>query len=192
MQDHLAVIQAARTVPGFDLEVPAFCFTSLLPSAPKLLFNVESDDYGTISTRACGCRWQALGFPVHLSGIRSFRKLTGEGVTLVGSDMERILDTLLPSRFGGSPLDYQFVEEEDQQGFTRLVLRIAPHLAITSEADVTTCVLDALEQTGAAGALARSAWRQAGTVRIRRESPVMTTRGKLLPLDIGNRRGAGS
>jgi hypothetical protein len=187
MQDHLALVQAARRVPGFDLEVPAFCFTSLLPSAPKLLFNVESDDYGTISHRRCGCQWEHLGFPVHLTGIRSFRKLTGEGVTLVGSDMERILDTILPSRFGGSALDYQFVEEEDAQGFTRLVLRVAPHLVVTDEAAITECVLESLERTGAAGALARSAWRQAGTVRIRRETPTMTTRGKLLPLDIGAR-----
>lgn len=188
MQEHLALVQSPRCVPGFDLEVPAFCFTSLLPSAPKLLFNVESDDYGTISQRSCGCRWEQLGFPVHLTGIRSFRKLTGEGVTLVGSDMERILDTILPSRFGGSALDYQFVEEEDAQGFTRLVLRIAPHLLIADEAEVTDCVLEALSQTGAAGALARSAWSQAGTVRIRREAPNMTARGKLLPLDIGARR----
>ncbi len=188
MQEHLALVQAPRRVPGFDLEVPAFCFTSLLPSAPKLLFNVESDDYGTVSRRACGCRWEQLGFPVHLTGIRSFRKLTGEGVTLVGSDMEHILEAVLPSRFGGSALDYQFVEEEDAQGFTRLVLRVAPHLPVDDEGAVADCVLEALERTGAAGALARSAWRQAGTVRVRREAPAMTSRGKLLPLDIRGRR----
>ena len=190
MQEHLALVQAPRRVPGFDIHVPAFCFTSLLPSAPKLLFNVESDDYGTVSRRACGCKWEHLGFPVHLTGIRSFRKLTGEGVTLVGSDMEYILESVLPSRFGGSALDYQFVEEEDAAGFTRLVLRVAPHLAIHDDAAVAECVLQALDRSGEAGALARSAWRQAGTVRVRREAPNMTSRGKLLPLDIRGRRAA--
>ena len=81
MEDHLAMIQASRTVPGFSIEVPAFCYTSLLTSAPKLLLNVESDDYGTVDQRSCGCTWETLGFPTHLRDIRSFRKLTGEGVT---------------------------------------------------------------------------------------------------------------
>ena len=95
MQDHVAMIQAPRRVPGFAIEVPAFCFTSLLPTAPKMLLNVESDDYGTVDTQACGCRWKNSGFCSHRD-IRSFRKLTGEGMTLVGSDIERVLDEFLP------------------------------------------------------------------------------------------------
>lgn len=187
MQDHLAMIQASRSVPGFDIEVPAFCFTSLLTSAPKLLFNVESDDYGTVDTRPCGCEWEALGFPHHIREIRSFRKLTGEGVTLVGSDIERILDDLLPAQFGGSALDYQFAEEEDERGFTRLTLRVAPAIVLGDEAKAVEFVLRSLEQAGGAAAVAQSMWRQAGTLRIRREVPIMTRRGKLMPLDFGAR-----
>lgn len=182
MQDHLAMIQATRPVPGFGLEVPAFCFTTLLPSAPKLLLNVESDDYGTVDTTPCGCPWEGLGFPTHLRDIRSFRKMTGEGVTLVGSDMEHILDELLPSRYGGSALDYQFAEEEDAQGFTRLILRVAPSIALGDEAEVVALVLHALQATGAGGRGASATWQAAGTLRIRREAPLMTGRGKLLPL----------
>jgi hypothetical protein len=184
MQDHLAMIQAPREVPGFGIEVPAFCFTSLLPSAPKLLINVESDDYGTADRAPCGCAWERLGFPIHLRDIRSFRKLTGEGVTLVGSEMERILDELLPARYGGSALDYQFAEEEDQLGFTRLILRVSPAIALGDEAEATAFVLEAVDRVGAGGALARSTWRQAGTLRIRREAPMVTGRGKVLPLDM--------
>ena len=184
MRDALAMIQASRPVPGFALDVPAFCFTSLLSSAPKLLLNVESDDYGTVDARPCGCAWEALGFPEHLRDIRSFRKLTGEGVTLVGSDMERILDDLLPARFGGSALDYQFVEEEDVSGFTRLTLRVAPTIILGDEAEAMDFVLGALERSGAAGGLAQSSWRQAGTIRVRREAPMLTNRGKLMPLEM--------
>jgi len=187
MQDHLAMIQASRPVPGFALEVPAFCFTSLLDSAPKLLLNVESDDYGTVDTRPCGCTWETLGYPVHIRDIRSFRKLTGEGVTLVGSDMERILDDVLPKRFGGSALDYQFTEEEDEGGFTRLIVRVAPSIALGDEAEAIEFILRALEQSGGGAAVAQSTWRQAGTLRIRRETPTMTGRGKLMPLDIRKR-----
>ncbi|MBL0169940.1 MAG: hypothetical protein IPP90_04280 [Gemmatimonadaceae bacterium] len=182
MQDHLALVQASRPVPGFALEVPAFCFTTLLSTAPKFLLNVESDDYGTVDTTPCGCRWETLGFTTHIRDIRSFRKLTGEGITLVGSDMERILDDLLPARFGGSALDYQFAEEEDERGFTRLTLLIAPTVSIEDEAVAMEFVLQALEHAGAGGALATSIWRQAGTLRIRREAPTITGRGKLMPL----------
>lgn len=184
MQDHLAMIQASRTVPGFSIEVAAFCYTSLLASAPKLLLNVESDDYGTVDQRPCGCEWERLGFRTHLRDIRSFRKLTGEGVTLVGSDVERILDDVLPSRYGGSALDYQFAEEEDARGFTRLVLRVAPHVALPDESEVVEFVLGAFARAGGAASMAQATWRQAGTLRLSREQPTMTNRGKMLPLDL--------
>jgi hypothetical protein len=184
MEDHLAMIQASRTVPGFSIEVPAFCYTSLLASAPKLLLNVESDDYGIVDQRSCGCAWERLGFRTHLREIRSFRKLTGEGVTLVGSDMERLLDEVLPARYGGTALDYQFAEEEDAAGFTRLTLRVAPHVSLPDEGEVVEFVLRALDDAGGGAAVAQSIWRSAGTLRIRREQPAMTARGKLLPLDL--------
>ena len=187
MEDHLAMIQASRTVPGFSIEVPAFCFTSLLSSAPKLLLNVESDDYGTVDRRPCGCTWETLGFGRHIREIRSFRKLTGEGVTLVGSDMERVLDELLPARFGGTALDYQFVEEEDGRGFTRLTLRVAPQVTLPDESEVVDFVLRALDGAGGGASVAQSIWRQAGTIRLRRETPTMTARGKMLPLDLSAR-----
>ena len=41
--DHLALIQAPREVPGFELLVPSFHYTNLLPSSPKIMLNVESD-----------------------------------------------------------------------------------------------------------------------------------------------------
>jgi hypothetical protein len=167
--------------------VPAFCYTSLLTSAPKLLLNVESDDYGTMDRRPCGCAWEGLGFRTHLRDIRSFRKLTGEGVTLVGSDMERILDELLPARYGGSALDYQFAEEEDERGFTRLTLRVAPQVTLPAESEVVEFVLRALNDAGGGSAVAQSLWRQAGTLRLRREQPAMTVRGKMLPLDLRSR-----
>lgn len=63
MQDHLAVIQASRPVPGFGIEVPSFLFTSLLPSAPKLMLNVESDDYGAVDQRPAAAPGRSSAFP---------------------------------------------------------------------------------------------------------------------------------
>jgi hypothetical protein len=184
LSDCFALFAHSRPAPYSDVEVPAFNVTSLLPTAPKLLLNVESDDYGAVETRQCGCPLGSLGLTTHLRGMRSFRKLTGEGVTLVGSEMIHILENVLPARFGGSPLDYQLMEEEDEQGFTRLSLLIDPGLSIAAEEDVLKVVMEALAHGSAGADSARAIWQQAGTLRVRRAAPVWTARGKLMPLHI--------
>ena len=178
-KDTLALIQSRRKVPGSNLTVDAFCFTTLLPTVPKLLLNVESDDYGLIETRRCGCPLERYGFTEHLRHTRSFRKLTGEGVTLVGSEMEQILEEVLPQRFGGSPLDYQLLEEEDENGFTRLSLLVSPEIKITDEAAVVGTVLEALGRGSGAADMARVTWNQAKTLRVKRMKPILTARGQV-------------
>lgn len=182
LRDSLALIQSPRVVPGTDIRVNAFCLTSLLPSSPKLFLNAESDDYGFVEKRPCGCPLEQYGFTEHLRHIRSFRKLTGEGVTLIGSEMIHILEEILPSRFGGSPLDYQFLEEEDEQGVTKLSLIISPKIDLTDETDVINTILNALGKSSISADLARSLWKQAGTLRVKRMEPIWTARGKLNPL----------
>jgi len=177
LKDGLALIQYPRRVPGSEITVQAFNFTSLLPSAPKLLLNVESDDYGIVETRACGCPFESYGYSEHLRKVLSFRKLTGEGVTLVGSEMLHILEEVLPARFGGSPLDYQLLEEEDQQGYTRLCLLVSPRIQNIDESQVIETVLEALKNSKL-----RALWKQAETLRIRRQEPILTARGKFMPL----------
>jgi hypothetical protein len=179
MKHHLAMITRSRIVPGFDVEVDAFCFTTLLPSARKLMINVETDDYGLVEKRQCGCPWDDFGFDTHLRRIRSFRKLTGEGVTLVGTDVVRILEEVLPARFGGSPLDYQLMEEEDASGFTKMSIVVSPRVELDDEDGVVDAFLEALGP----GAI-RSLWTQAGTLRLQRREPVWTERGKLMPLHL--------
>jgi hypothetical protein len=181
-RDALALVQHPHPVPGSEITVQAFHFTTLLPSAPKVMLNVESDDYGTVEYRSCGCPLESYGFTEHLRHIRSLRKLTGEGVTLVGSEMVHILEEVLPARFGGSPLDYQLLEVEDERGFTRLSLLASPRLEVTDEREVVETVLEALGQGSVAADLARAIWNQAGTLQVRRAEPIWTERGKLMPL----------
>ncbi len=181
LEDNLALIQHQRLVD--DQPVDAFYFTSLRPLASKVLLNMESDDYGIIEDRDCGCPLQTLGYRRHVRRIQSFGKLTGEGVTLVGSDMIRILEEELPQRFGGTPQDFQLVEEEvAETGLSRLALRVHPRLEIESEAAVIEVILEAIAGDSDAGALASGLWRQAGTLVVRREPPRWTARGKLLPI----------
>ena len=186
-KDILALIQCPRRVPGFEITVDAFCFTSLLPTAPKLMLNVESDDYGLIENRSCGCPLEGYGFTEHLRHIRSFSKLTGEGITLVGSEMVQILEEVLPARFGGSPLDYQLLEEEDEQGLTRLSLLVNPKIKIEDERKLIETVLEALKKGSAAAKLTRAIWSQARTLRVKRMEPIWTARGKLMPLHLTQR-----
>jgi hypothetical protein len=175
-KDVLALIQFPRQVPELAIEVNAFNFTSLLPTAPKVLLNVESDDYGLVENRSCGCPLEAYGFTEHLRHIRSFRKLTAGGPTLVGIDMVHILEEVLPTRFGGSPLDYQLLEEEDENGFTRLSLLVSPRVQIPDETVVVKAVLEVL------GKWKEAEYKQAGTLRIKRMEPILTSRGKLMSL----------
>jgi len=186
-KDRAALIQYPRQVPGSEITVNTFYFTTLLASAPKLMLNVENDDYGVIENRSCGCPLEAFGFTEHLRDIRSFRKLTGEGVTLVGSEMIQILEEVLPARFGGSPLDYQLVEEEDENGFTRLNLLVSPKIQIVDERAVIMVVLEALEHSSVAANLARTFWSQAGTFQVKRMEPITTSRGKLMPIHVVRR-----
>jgi hypothetical protein len=189
MRDAFALLQHPRRVPGAGITVASFHLTSLLPSAPKILINVEIDDYGLVEERACGCPLEACGLTTHLREIRSFSKLTGEGVTLVGSEMVRILEEVLPAAFGGSPLDYQLVEEEAEDGLTRLSLVVSPRIALPGDAAVIETVLAALGDGSVAADQARVIWGRAGTLRVKRMEPVLTGRGKLLPLHLARRAG---
>jgi hypothetical protein len=181
LKDALALIQHPRKLPGMEIEVDAFCFTTLLPSAPKLLLNVESDDYGILEERSCGCPLEEYGFTEHLRHIRSFSKLTGEGATLIGGEMIRILEEVLPSRFGGSPLDYQMIEEEDDSGLTRLSIVVDPKIEISRERDVIESVLNAVG-VNAEDEMTRAIWGQAEMLRVKRMNPILTDRGKMISL----------
>jgi hypothetical protein len=183
-KDALAVIQYHCQVPGTEILVDAFNWTSLLPTTPKIMLNVESDDYGVIEKRSCGCPLEHLGLTEHLRDIRSYRKLTGEGTTLVGSEMLHILEEILPSRFGGSPLDYQLVEEEDNFGLTRISLIVSPKIKINNDGVVINTVLEALGQGSDSADLTRALWQQTGSLRIKRMEPIWTARGKMMSLHV--------
>ena len=178
MEDNLALLQVPKSLHGFETRVDAFCFTTLNATAGRLLLNVELDDFGVIERRSCGCPFDQLGFKTHIWGVRSYRKLTGEGINLLDGEMLRILEEVLPSRYGGDPHDYQLHEREDPDGFTRLVLVVDPRIDLPDEAEV----IDVLLGTLAAGDLyadsAREHWKQGGSFRIERREPYWLDRGK--------------
>ena len=127
MDDKIAMIDRPVAVGQSGVTVNALFLTSLLPSSQKLMLNVESGDYGMSTRRQCGCPLEHLGFRRHLHRIRSYEKLSSEGMHFIGDDLLAIVDELLPARFGGSSTDYQFVEREDN-GLPRVALIVSPRL----------------------------------------------------------------
>lgn len=187
-KDTIAITNYKRGVSYRDNEVDSLLFTSLLYESPKILLNVEMGDYGTISTGSCPCSFGNLGFDHHISNIRSFEKLTGEGVTFVDTDFIRIVEELLPQKFGGESTDYQLIEHENSNGLTHLDLLVSPKVGpIDEQAVVDTFIQllrnseDSPESWAQSGTVM---WTQADILRVKRDKPVPTKRGKILPFHI--------
>ena len=184
LHDAFALITHPYPVPHTDMTVPAFNLTMLLDSTPKIMLNLQYDDYGIIEERHCGCEFDACGYTTHLREIRSYSKLVGEGATLIGNDMIQIIEQILPERFGGSPLDYQLMEQENEQGLVRLYLLIHPRIEIADENQVLETIYHALSNSSPMADAARTVWQPSQTIQIKRQIPLLTAGGKLMPLYI--------
>lgn len=183
-EDGYGLIQRARAVGDGGPVVDALLFTSLLPSAPKILLNVESGDSALVERRACGCPLGTAGLRTHLSGIRSFEKLSGEGMTFVQTELITVLEDVLPARLGGTSADYQVVETEGEHGILRVCLLVSPRVGPIDEAAARELFLRELGRAGATEAEMADLWRRAGAVEVRREWPLPTKAGKILPFHL--------
>jgi hypothetical protein len=173
------VLVRTHDVPVADgTKVRALCFTTIHPAARVIAINLVTDDFAVLEERDCSCELGGLGLSQHLHTIRSHEKLTGEGVTFLGETLIELIENILPARFGGAMSDYQFVEHE-VDGVTRLTLRISPHIGELSEHEVLGVVFGRLD---ADGKMMAEVWRRAGTVAVSRETPQMTSTGKVPPL----------
>jgi hypothetical protein len=186
LTDKIAVIQRPKTLNSDGLSVEALVYTTVLRSCPKLMLNVESDDYGVLEERACGCPIGELGFAKHLSRIRSYEKLTSGGVAFLGTELLRLVDEVLPARFGGHPTDYQLVEEEEG-GLPKVNLFVSPRVGNVTEKVVLDTVFQTLELYPGGNIMADQ-WRHGQTLRMIRGEPYSTVSAKILPLHILQKR----
>jgi hypothetical protein len=181
LSDKMAVLQRPKELES-GAEVGALYHTSLLTTTPKLMLNVESGDYAVLEERDCGCLWQRMGFTTHISRVRSYEKLTSEGVMFMGSMLYELLEQTLPARFGGSPLDYQLVEQEED-GVPQVSIVVSPRIGAVPDEAVIDAVLGAVGFADWSRRMADS-WRHAGTLRVERREPYSTSASKLLPLHV--------
>ena len=179
--DKIATIQRDKRVGRTGSVVGALFHTTLLPASPKLMLNVESGDYGVRVDRDCECEVVPPGFQSHLHTIRSYEKLTSEGMNFLGSDLLTLVEQVLPARFGGRPTDYQFVEGE-RDGLPLVSLVIANGVGELDQDQVVRAVLEYLKNQGLGEAMMADVWAQSGTLRIVRGDPHVTSGGKTLPL----------
>lgn len=181
--DSVAVISRAKVAPLSDVTVQSLLFTSLLPFAATVVVNVEMDDAGTLGPARCNCPLHKLGLTQQVDGIFSYGKLTGQGTTLLGSDLLRILECDLPSRFGGVPSDFQLVEREGHTQ-TEVELRVHPRLGLGSAAEVENYFLSQVKALWAGGS-ARRVWMQTQGLRVVFAEPFSSgDRGKVHALHL--------
>jgi hypothetical protein len=179
MRDKLAVVQRSQMPAGVAEPVGVFFLSSLLTSGPKLMLNTSVDDFGILEDRECGCPLGRLGLHQHLRQIRSVSKMTGRGVTLVASDILHIIEHVLPDRFGGTPQDYQLIEEEDRSGMTSMYLLVSPTIDLLDENAPADALLDSLLRGSAAATIQSAMLKSGRAVRVRRQQPQPNSRGKL-------------
>ncbi len=180
--DATAVIRRKIAAPLAGTEVNALLFTTLLPFSPRVLINADLGDCGIVEPADCDCTFSQLGFTTCVRDIWSYAKLTGQGMTLVGTDLVEVLEHALPARFGGGPGDYQLIEREGQ-GQTEILLRISPRVGVRSADEVREYLLGRLRKFYG-GALASRDWRHTRAVRVEIAEPAVGATGKVLPLHL--------
>lgn len=180
LTDKLAVIERALPENSPGGSVQALVFTTLLPSAPKILINVESGDSGVLARRACGCPFERLGLDLHLSRLRSYENITSEGLSYLRGDLVPLVEQVLPARFGGHASDYQLVEVESR-GMPYVEVLVGPRVGQVDEGAVAQTVYEWLRGRPH-GPLVTGFWQDANTVRISRRTPYATSSAKILPL----------
>ncbi len=135
--------------------------------------------------RPCACPLQDLGWQVHLSQVRSFEKLTAGGLAFLDFDVIRVLEEVLPGRFGGSGLDYQIVERSDRPGSRgQIQLWVSPAVGQLNNEDVLDAFLGALGGGSAGERFMEMQWRAGRVVEVVRRRPSQTDSGKILHLHL--------
>jgi hypothetical protein len=171
-----------RRAPLSDVEVNSLMFTNLLPFAARFLINAEMDDAGILEPVACDCEYARAGMNWRIRDIYSYGKLTGQGITLIGSDIVRILESALPQRFGGGPGDYQLVEYDGARQ-SQLELRVSPRAGAESAAAVRDFLLREIRGCYG-GALAARVWTHSDGLKAVIAEPFSTRSGKVLSLHL--------
>jgi len=183
LDDLHAVIAVEGAAGAAPVPVGGLLISSLRPTAPMLLLNVSLGDRAVLDGAACGCLLERIGWTRHLHTIRSFRRVTVGGMTFSDAGLIRVLEDVLPARFGGGPTDYQLLEDDTTEGEPRLSLLVHPAIGPVDEQAVADTFLAAIGGGSGAEHVMELQWRQTDWLRVERRVPLETSSGKILHLD---------
>ena len=105
-------------------------------------------------------------------------------MTFLDADVIRVLEEVLPARFGGGPTDYQLVESEDGNGRPRMTLLVDPAVGPFDPKAVVDTFLTAISQGSGAERVMSLHWGQTDVLRVERRIPLTTPSGKILHLHV--------
>ena len=178
----IAAITQSVTAPLTDIEVRSLLYTTLLPTAPLVLINFEVNDSGVLERADCDCEFSRMGFHWRIRDIFSFGKMTGHGITLMGTELIRVLEQVLPARLGGVLGDFQLIEHEGRAQ-TKVELRVSPRVRGSSAERIRECFLEEIRLIYG-GSLAGRVWRHAEALEVVLAEPMVTVSGKINPLHL--------
>ena len=104
-------------------------------------------------------------------------------MNFLGSDLLRLVEEILPRRFGGYPTDYQFLETEEN-GLPKVNLVVSPRIGELVEEDIVAVVIDSLGALPGSRDNYAERWREGNTLRILRQEPRSTIASKVLALHV--------
>lgn len=179
LEDKIAVLDR----PDDDTTRQRLWLSTVHPSSPRIMINVESGDSAVAETGSCGCKLEKSGLGRRYGAFRSYEKLTSEGMHILASDLLELLDVILPAKFGGQATDYQFVEDYPQ-GLPRISLYINPQLGELDENALLSTVSTFLQGRQSPQALMGEILWQGNTFRVVRKAPLATAASKIQPLHV--------
>lgn len=169
-----------------ETEVEGLVFTTVHPTTPKLMLNVDIGDFGVLPGGSCGCAMERLGFRQRFHTIRSYEKLTAGGMHFIGSNVVAMLEEVLPRRHGGAPGDYQLVEEE-RDGLSRVGIVVSPRTPLRDADQLPATILDFLSSDSRGAKMMADQWRQTSVLEVIRREPYTTAVGKTPPIRVAPR-----
>jgi hypothetical protein len=182
LSDLHAVIQPPDDGSTPELPRRLLFMTSLRPTARSILLNASLGDQGTLMERTCGCPFEGEGWRLHVHSIRSDEKVTAAGMKFSDAELIRVLEDVLPARFGGAATHYQLVEQETSEGQSRLRLLVHPSVGPLDPGLVADTFLGAIGRGSGVERIMELAWREADVLRVERRAPMSTATGKILHL----------
>jgi hypothetical protein len=181
--DRIAIIDVDRPLPNGEI-VPALYATTVSPLAPQVAIHLETGDYAKRGRPQCGCPFDLVGLADTVHTVRSYEKLSTEGMHFFGPRLVTLLEHELPRRFGGGPTDYQLIEQEDPHGRSRISLAVSPRIGALDERRVVEAALAFLAGEGPAQRMMAEIWTGGDTLQVVRREPVVSGASKVLALHV--------